>query len=45
LIEGAYRTAEAMGLPVWCTDQAGPYQTIPYYSTPAVASPQVLIGS
>ena len=19
-----------MGLPVWCTDQAGPYQTIPY---------------
>src|SRR4051812_41968757 len=19
-----------MGLPVWCTDQAGPYQTVPY---------------
>ena len=21
---------EAMGLPVWCTDQAGPFQTVPY---------------
>ena len=30
LIEHAYRTGEAMGLAVWCTDQAGPYQTIPY---------------
>jgi hypothetical protein len=30
LIEAAYRTGEAMGLAVWCTDQAGPYQTIPY---------------
>ena len=30
LIEDAYRTGEAMGLTVWCTDQAGPYQTIPY---------------
>ncbi len=30
MIEGAYRLGEAMGLPVWCTDQAGPYQTIPY---------------
>jgi hypothetical protein len=30
LIECAYRTGEAMGLPVWCTDQAGPYQTVPY---------------
>jgi hypothetical protein len=30
LIEEAYRLGEAMGLPVWCTDQAGPYQTIPY---------------
>jgi hypothetical protein len=30
LIEAAYRVGEAMGLPVWCTDQAGPYQTIPY---------------
>lgn len=30
MIEAAYRTGEAMGLPVWCTDQAGPYQTIPY---------------
>ena len=30
MIEAAYLTAEAMGLEVWCTDQAGPYQTIPY---------------
>jgi hypothetical protein len=30
LIEDAYRTGAATGLPVGCTDQAGPYQTIPY---------------
>jgi hypothetical protein len=30
LIEEAYRCGEAMGLPVWCTDQAGPFQTMPY---------------
>jgi hypothetical protein len=30
LIEEAYRLAEAMGLAVWCTDQAGPFQTMPY---------------
>lgn len=30
MIEAAYCTGEVMGLPVWCTDQAGPYQTIPY---------------
>jgi hypothetical protein len=30
LIEDAYRAGEAMGLAVWCTDQAGPYQTVPY---------------
>ena len=30
MIEDAYRLGEAMGLPVWCTDQAGPYQTAPY---------------
>jgi hypothetical protein len=30
LIEDAYRAGEAMGLPVWCTDQAGPYQTVPH---------------
>jgi hypothetical protein len=30
LIEEAYRVGEAMGLSVWCTDQAGPYQTVPY---------------
>src|SRR5262249_18312343 len=32
LIEDAYRLGEAMGLAVWCTDQAGPYQTTPYAS-------------
>ncbi|AMV38396.1 hypothetical protein VT85_13245 [Planctomyces sp. SH-PL62] len=30
LIENAYRLGEAMGLPVWCADQTGPYQTIPH---------------
>jgi hypothetical protein len=30
LIEDAYRLGEGMGLAVWCTDQAGPYQTTPY---------------
>jgi hypothetical protein len=30
LIEDAYLLGEATGLAVWCTDQAGPYQTIPY---------------
>ena len=30
MIEDAYRTGEAMGLAVWCADQAGPYQTVPY---------------
>jgi DDE superfamily endonuclease len=30
LIEEAYRAGEAMGLPVWCTDQAGPFQTVPH---------------
>jgi hypothetical protein len=30
LIEDAYRLGEAMGLSVWCTDQAGPFQTTPY---------------
>ena len=30
MIEDAYRLGEAMGLPVWCTDQAGPFQTVPY---------------
>jgi hypothetical protein len=30
LIEDAYLTGEAMGLPVWCTDQAGPFQTVPH---------------
>jgi len=29
LIEQAYLSGEAMGLSVWCTDQAGPFQTIP----------------
>jgi len=30
LIEDAYRLGEAMGLSVWCTDQAGPFQTVPH---------------
>jgi hypothetical protein len=29
LIEDAYRLGEAMGLSVWCADQAGPFQTVP----------------
>jgi hypothetical protein len=28
-IEQAYRLAEAGGVPVWCQDEAGPYQAIP----------------
>ena len=30
MIEDAYRVGAAIGLPVWCTDQAGPFQTVPY---------------
>ena len=30
LIEQAYRLAEAAGIPLWCQDEAGPYQTKPY---------------
>ena len=30
MIEDAYRLGEAMGLSVWCADQAGPFQTMPY---------------
>jgi len=29
VIARAYTTAEALGLPVWCQDEAGPYQAIP----------------
>jgi hypothetical protein len=29
LIEQAYRLGEALGLPVWCEDEAGPYQAVP----------------
>jgi hypothetical protein len=29
LIERAYRLGETLGLPVWCEDEAGPYQAIP----------------
>jgi hypothetical protein len=29
MIELAYRMAEAAGIPVWCQDEAGPYQAIP----------------
>jgi hypothetical protein len=30
LIEEAYTQGEKMGLSVWCCDQAGPFQTVPY---------------
>ena len=30
MIEDAYRLGEAMGLSVWCADQAGPFQTAPH---------------
>jgi DDE superfamily endonuclease/Homeodomain-like domain len=29
-IERAYRVGETLGLPVWCEDEAGPYQAIPH---------------
>lgn len=29
VIERAYLAGERLGLPVWCEDEAGPYQTIP----------------
>ena len=30
MIEDAYRLGEAMGLSVWCADEAGPFQTVPH---------------
>ena len=30
MIEQAYRVAEGMGIVVWCEDEAGPFQTLPY---------------
>ena len=30
MIEDAYRLGEAMGLSVWCADQAGPFTTVPH---------------
>jgi hypothetical protein len=30
LIEAAYTLGEQLGLSVWCCDQAGPFQTVPY---------------
>ena len=30
MIERAYRWAEAVGIPLWCQDEAGPYKTMPY---------------
>ncbi len=30
MIERAYCWAEAAGIPLWCQDEAGPYQTVPY---------------
>jgi len=29
VIEQAYRTAEGLGIPLWCEDEAGPYQAVP----------------
>lgn len=29
MIEQAYRLAKQCGIPVWCQDEAGPYQAIP----------------
>src|SRR5215211_7720577 len=29
-IDLAYRLAEAAGIPLWCQDEAGPYQAIPH---------------
>ncbi len=33
MIEDAYQFGEAMGLSVWCTDQAGPLQSVPQPGT------------
>lgn len=33
MIEKAYKEAEARGLALWCHDQAGPFQTVPYFGT------------
>lgn len=33
MIDRAYRTAEGLGIPVWCQDEAGPYQAIPQPGT------------
>lgn len=30
MIESAYRLAEVLGVPLWCQDEAGPYQAIPH---------------
>lgn len=30
MIEWAYQAAEQVGIPLWCQDEAGPYQTIPH---------------
>jgi hypothetical protein len=34
VIERAYVLAERLGLPLWCEDEAGPYQTIPHPGCP-----------
>jgi hypothetical protein len=33
VIDRAYRTAEDLGIPLWCEDEAGPYQAIPQPGT------------
>jgi len=30
MIEQAYTLGEALGVAVWCEDEAGPYGTVPY---------------
>jgi len=30
VIERAYRSSEAFGVPLWCQDEAGPYQAVPH---------------
>jgi hypothetical protein len=33
LIEAAYTLGESLGLPVWCCDEAGPFQAVPHAGT------------
>ncbi len=42
LIELAYHVAEGVGIPVWCQDEAGPYQAIPRRVVPIALSIVIL---